>query len=53
MPIDRPDGRHWCAPDNETPDEHKMWTCECGKTWEQTEEHLGWVWVLAEDQGGR
>ena len=34
MPINRPDGRHWCAPERETPDEDGRWTCpEDGVSW--------------------
>ena len=34
VPINRPDGRHWCAPDRETPDEDGQWTCpDCGTVW--------------------
>jgi hypothetical protein len=34
MPINRPDGRHWCAPDREEPDESGQWTCpDCGQVW--------------------
>lgn len=32
MPIDR-DGKHWCAPDAETPDAAGLWSCECGTGW--------------------
>jgi len=32
MPIDR-DGKHWCAPGNETPDAAGLWSCPCGVTW--------------------
>ena len=45
MPIDRPDGRHFCDPASETPDEHGSWTCPCGNTWVLYEG----VWVLEED----
>lgn len=33
MPIEREDGRHWCDPGSETPDEQGQWACECGKQW--------------------
>lgn len=34
MPIDREDGRHWCAPDRETPDAEGVWVCTgCGLSW--------------------
>lgn len=33
-PIDRPDGRHWCAPEQEQPDENGEWTCPgCKQLW--------------------
>lgn len=34
MPINRPDGRHWCDPASEKPDENGQWTCpDCGTVW--------------------
>ena len=34
MPINRPDGRHWCDPGSETPDESGSWVCpDCGQEW--------------------
>lgn len=34
MPINRPDGRHWCAPDQEEPGEDGSWTCpDCMTVW--------------------
>lgn len=33
MPINRPDGRHWCAPEDEPPTDD-VWTCpDCGQEW--------------------
>lgn len=40
MPIDRPDGRHWCDPTSETPDEHGLWTCTCGQQWRKVSDQL-------------
>lgn len=34
MPINRPDGRHWCDPASETPDDNGGWKCpDCGQEW--------------------
>lgn len=33
MPIDREDGRHWCDPASEEPDEHGRFECPCGRSW--------------------
>ena len=34
MPIDREDGRHWCAPDRETPNGDGIWVCTgCDQSW--------------------
>lgn len=30
--INRPDGRHWCAP-NEAPEGEDLLFCNCGKVW--------------------
>jgi hypothetical protein len=32
MPIER-DGKHWCDPAAETPDEKGRWSCSCGTVW--------------------
>lgn len=50
MPINRPDGRHWCAPDQETPDEDGQWTCpDCGTQWVFSEvEGSGGLWETPE-----
>jgi hypothetical protein len=32
MPIER-NGKHWCNPAAETPDENGRWVCSCGKVW--------------------
>ena len=54
MPINRPDGRHWCAPEREQPDENGQWTCpECGKTWIANEDGFGRIWGTAEDHEAR
>lgn len=45
MPINRPDGRHWCDPASETPGPDGTWTCECKQVWTC---QLG-TWVRAED----
>jgi hypothetical protein len=46
MPIDRPDGRHWCAPDQETPDNDGVWVCACDKSWSRVSPFL---WMPTED----
>ena len=47
MPIDRDDGRHWCAPDQETPDAEGVWVCTgCGLSWTLVAEQL---WVRTDD----
>lgn len=47
MPIDREDGRHWCAPDQETPDEDGVWVCTgCGLSWTRV---LGNLWMRTDD----
>lgn len=43
MPIDRPDGRHWCDPASETAGEDGTWTCPCGKVWRR---HENAIWGL-------
>lgn len=41
MPIDREDGRHWCAPDRETPDAAGVWVCTgCGLSWTMVSDSL-------------
>ena len=41
MPIDREDGRHWCAPDREIPDEAGLWVCTgCGMSWTRVTDSL-------------
>jgi len=53
MPIDREDGRHWCAPDLETADAQGQWTCECDQQWLYTEA-LGYpLWERPEDRQAR
>lgn len=45
MPINRPDGRHWCAPEREPVQEDGAeWTCpDCGTTWCATSDQAaGW-----------
>lgn len=38
MPINREDGRHWCAPDAETPGPDGTWTCpDDGVVWRYTD----------------
>lgn len=32
MAIER-NGKHWCEPAAETPDEHGRYSCPCGKVW--------------------
>lgn len=32
MAIDR-DGKHWCEPAAETPDENGRFVCSCGNVW--------------------
>lgn len=50
MPIDRPDGRHWCAPEFETPDEHGTWTCPgCQQVWVYRADSRVSHWILEED----
>lgn len=52
MPINRPDGRHWCAPDQEEPGEDGSWTCpDCGTVWlfSQDADWAG-LWETAEDR---
>jgi ribosomal protein L37AE/L43A len=35
MPINRPDGRHWCAPEREPIPDSGVWVCsDCAKVWE-------------------
>lgn len=47
MPIDRDDGRHWCAPDQETPDADGVWVCTgCGVSWTRLHETL---WLRTDD----
>lgn len=51
MPINRPDGRHWCAPDQEIPDEDGQWTCpDCGTVWLFSETEMGSLWETPEDR---
>lgn len=47
MPIDR-NGKHWCNPAAETPDENGVWTCPgCGNVW--TFDASRSLWSPAED----
>jgi hypothetical protein len=41
MPIER-DGKHWCEPAAETPDENGRWSCTCGTVW--TYDAAGRLW---------
>ena len=51
MPINRPDGRHWCDPASETPDDNGGWKCpDCGQEW-LFSESLGYpLWETPEDR---
>lgn len=41
MPIDRMDGKHWCAPSLEAPDADGRWVCPCGQVW-VTADRINW-----------
>lgn len=52
MPINRPDGRHWCDPASEEPDEDGQWTCpECGTIWLRS--ISGTFWETSEQRVAR
>ena len=43
MPIER-DGKHWCDPASETPDEETgAWECPCGVVWQFWPELSVWA----------
>lgn len=43
MPINREDGRHWCAPDKESPDDQGQWVCpQCHQVWLYTPDLSLW-----------
>ena len=46
MPIDRDDGRHWCAPDQEMPDVEGIWVCTCKQSWTMVNSQL---WMRTEE----
>lgn len=49
MPINRPDGRHWCAPEREEVPEDGTWECpDCGTEWQHVISERGEVWVQAD-----
>jgi hypothetical protein len=46
VPIDR-DGKHWCNPGDETPDENGLWVCPgCGLIWSFDADQS--LWTLAD-----
>lgn len=54
MPINRPDGRHWCDPASETPDESGQWTCpDCETVWLFTDEPGYPLWETPEQRENR
>lgn len=49
MPLNRPDGRHWCAPEREPVPDDGTWTCpDCGTVWEHQMIEQGSTWIRAE-----
>lgn len=54
MPINRPDGRHWCDPASEQPDEDGQWTCpDDGVVWLYSETKYGVLWETPEQREER
>lgn len=54
MPINRPDGRHWCNPAAESPDEDGQWVCpDCGETWLFTDETGYALWETSHQREQR
>ena len=41
MPIER-DGKHWCDPASETPDENGLFYCTCGNVWTYNPDERLW-----------
>lgn len=41
MPIER-DGKHWCDPASETPDENGLFYCTCGTVWTYNPDERLW-----------
>jgi hypothetical protein len=49
MPIDRPDGRHFCDPGSAVPDGEGMWVCPGdGVRWAYDPIARSWVMVVSE-----
>jgi hypothetical protein len=48
MPIER-DGKHWCDPASETPDENGLFYCTCGTVWTYNPDERLWSLYVAPD----
>jgi hypothetical protein len=48
MAIDR-DGKHWCEPAAETPDENGLFYCQCGTVWTYDAAERLWSPYVAPD----
>ena len=52
MPIDRPDGRHWCAPEREPAPAIGQWVCPgCGTVWLYNAETRVWARQTSTEDG--